>query len=71
MQLSAEAHTEEGKGEEEATQTECRKLKEDRGLEPHFTEDLQTLLFGQLCPAALQESKIKIKDPKMSVIWPL
>ncbi len=31
------------------------------------TKDLQTLLFSQLCLAALQESEIKIKDLKMSM----
>ncbi len=49
-------HTEEGKGKEEATQTvlrECIKWKEDRGHESQFSENLQTLLFGQLCLAAL------------------
>ncbi len=66
--------TEEGKWEEEATQTilgECRKKKGDRGRESQFSEDLQTLLLYQLCLAALQESKIKIKDLKMSTICPL
>ncbi len=44
-----------GKGEDEPTQTvprECRKLK-GRGRESQFSEDRQTLLFGQLCLAAL------------------
>ncbi len=61
----------EGKGEEEPTQTvlrECRKYKEEKGHELQFAEDLQTLLFSQLCFAALQESKIKTKDQKMSTI---
>ncbi len=42
----------EGKGEEEPTQTvlrKCRKYKEGRGHESQFSEDPQTLLFGQLC----------------------
>ncbi len=45
----------EGKWEEETTQTvlrECRKYKEERGCKSKFSEDLQTLLFGQLCLAA-------------------
>ncbi len=69
VQRSAEAHTEEGKGEEEATQTvlkECRKCKEVRGHESQFSEDLQTLLFGYLFIATLKESKIK--DLKMIII---
>ncbi len=50
------------KGEEKLTQTvlrECRKYKEERGRKLQFSEDLWTLLFGQLSLAALQESKIK------------
>ncbi len=59
-----------GKGEEDATQTilrECRKYKKSRGHESQFSEDLQALLFGHLCLAALQKSKIKVKDPKISI----
>ncbi len=66
--------TEEGKVEEEATQTilrECRKQREDRGRKAQFCEDLQTLLFSQLSLAALQESQIKIKDLQMNIICPL
>ncbi len=58
----------EGKGEEEPTQTvlrKCRKYKKERERKSQFSEDLQTLLFGQLCLAALWESKIK--DLKMSI----
>ncbi len=43
-------------GEEEPTQTvlsECRKHKEEKGCESQFSDDQQTLLFGQLCLAAL------------------
>ncbi len=36
--------------------------------ESQFSVTLQTLLFSQLCLAALEESKIKIKDRKMSTI---
>ncbi len=46
----------EGKGKEELTQTvlrECRKQREDRGRKSQFSEDLQTLEFGQLCLATL------------------
>ncbi len=48
--------THEGEGKEESTQTvlrECRKQKEDRGRKSQFSEDPQTLLFSQLCLAAL------------------
>ncbi len=56
IQQSAEVCTEEGKGKEEATQTilrKYRKYKGERGHEPQFSEDLQALLFGPLCLAAL------------------
>ncbi len=74
VQWSVEMCTEEEKGEEEATQTvlrQCRQHKEDRWYESQFSEDLQTLLFCQLCLAALLESKIKIRVPKMSKICSL
>ncbi len=61
----------EGKREEEATQTilrESRKQKEDKGRESQFSEDLSTLLLSQLCQAALWEPKIKIKDLTMSMV---
>ncbi len=44
----------EGKGVEETTQTilrECREYKKERGRMSQFSEDLQSLLFGQLCLA--------------------
>ncbi len=41
------------------------------GVSHSFMKNLQTFLFGQLCLDALQESKIEIKDLKMSIIWPL
>ncbi len=60
----------EGKGEEEeATQTvfrECRKQQVEKGQKTQFSEDLQTLLFGQLYQAALKE--YKVKDQKMSIM---
>ncbi len=58
------------KREEEAIQKvlrECRKYKL-QGCESKFSEDLQTLLFSRFCLAALQESKTKVKDPKMSIM---
>ncbi len=42
-----------------------------RQSESQFPEDPQTLLSGQLCLVALQESKIKTTDPKTSIICPL
>ncbi len=36
----------------------------ERGHEAQFSKDLQTLLFGHLCLAALNESKIKSKARK-------
>ncbi len=42
--------------------------KRKRGHELQFPEDLQTSLFSQLCLAALHESKIKMKETKMSII---
>ncbi len=55
VQQSEEVHTEEGKGEEELTQTALRDLENRRKTEGanQFSEDLQTLLFSQLCLAAL------------------
>ncbi len=51
--------------------TNCfEKMQKIEGRQ-RFPEDLQTLLFGQLCLATLLEPKIKNKDPKMSKIWPL
>ncbi len=53
-EYSGGAH--ERKGEEELTQTvlgERRKFKEERKRESQFSEDLQTLLFSQLCLVAL------------------
>ncbi len=54
--VQTEACAEEERGEEESTQTvlrEIRKEKEDRGRGSQFSEDLQTLLFGQLCLSVL------------------
>ncbi len=38
-----------------------QKMREERGRESQFSEDLQTLLFGQLCLAALSIYSIKSK----------
>ncbi len=49
--------THEGKGEAEQTQTVFERMQKkkgrEKGLESQFSEDLQTLLFHQLCLAAL------------------
>ncbi len=45
--------------------------KERRQRAVQFSEDLQTFMYNQLRLAALQKSKIKIKDPKISIICPL
>ncbi len=71
MKQSVEARMKEGKREEKVykiVMRECGKKKEDRGCMSQFSKDPQTSLFGHSCLAALQESKIKIKDPKISII---
>ncbi len=40
---------------------------EERRHKSQFSEDLQTLLFRQLCLAALEESKINMKDLEISM----
>ncbi len=45
-----------------------QKIEEERGRKLQFSEYLQTLLLGQLCLAALQESEIKIKGLNISII---
>ncbi len=64
----------ERKGEQEAYKGRFERMQKIVGrhrVQVTLSEDPQTLLFGDLCPAALYVSKIKIKDLKISIICPL